>query len=588
MVESPRSLVFSRKHHLPETRNAFHMVIPMGKDFRFASDSSRLLVGRFIFALAIPHTFTISFFKSVSYEAVNKRVTYFKLLSMSTHEPSLSEQQQIRLEKLDQLRESGINPFPTKYKVTHLSSQILADESLITEDQESAPRVSVAGRVMTRRIMGKASFFTVQDSEGVIQVYLRRDDVGTDLYNTVFKKLTDIGDFVGIKGFIFKTRTGETTIHAEEFTFLGKTVRPLPTPKEVENEAGEIVRYDAFSDKELRYRQRYVDLVVNPHVRDAFIKRTKMVQTMREFMNERGYLEVETPILQPIYGGATARPFKTHHNALDMPLYLRIANELYLKRLIVGGFDGVYEFSKDFRNEGLSRFHNPEFTQVELYVAYKDYNWMMDFMEEMIEQVAITLHGSTVVKVGEHEIDFKRPWPRIPMFEAIEKETGHNLYGKSENEIANIAKSLGIHIEKGMGKGKLIDEIFGEFVESKLIQPVFITDYPIEMSPLAKKHSSKEGLVERFEAICNGKEIANAFSELNDPVDQRRRFEDQARLRSEGDDEAMAIDEDFLKAIEYGMPPTAGIGIGIDRLAMIMTNSESIRDVLFFPLMRPE
>ncbi|TVR15549.1 MAG: lysine--tRNA ligase [Balneolaceae bacterium] len=507
---------------------------------------------------------------------------------MSNPEPSLSEQQQIRLEKLDQLRESGINPFPTNYNVTHLSSEILADESLITEDHENAVRVSVAGRVMTRRIMGKASFFTVQDSEGLIQVYIRRDDVGTDLYNTVFKKLTDIGDFVGIKGFIFKTRTGETTIHAEEFTFLGKTVRPLPTPKEVENEAGEIVRYDAFSDKELRYRQRYVDLVVNPYVRDAFIKRTKMVQTMREFMNERGYLEVETPILQPIYGGATARPFKTHHNALDMPLYLRIANELYLKRLIVGGFDGVYEFSKDFRNEGLSRFHNPEFTQVELYVAYRDYNWMMDFMEEMIEQVAITLHGSTVVKVGEHEIDFKRPWPRIPMFEAIEKETGHNLYGKSEEQIIEIAESLGIHIEKGMGKGKLIDEIFGEFVESKLIQPVFITDYPIEMSPLAKKHSNKEGLVERFEAICNGKEIANAFSELNDPVDQRRRFEDQARLRSEGDDEAMTIDEDFLRAIEYGMPPTAGIGIGIDRLAMIMTNSESIRDVLFFPLMRPE
>ncbi|MCC5941703.1 MAG: lysine--tRNA ligase [Balneolaceae bacterium] len=507
---------------------------------------------------------------------------------MSNPEPSLSEQQQIRLEKLDQLRELGVNPFPTKFDVTHLSAEIHSDESLQTESQEDAPRVSIAGRVMTRRIMGKASFFTVQDSDGIIQVYIRRDDIGTDEYNTVFKKLVDIGDYVGIKGFVFKTRTGETTIHAEEFTFLGKTVRPLPTPKEVENEAGEVVRYDAFSDKELRYRQRYVDLVVNPDVRDAFIKRTKMVQTMRDFMNERGYLEVETPILQPIYGGATARPFKTHHNALDMPLYLRIANELYLKRLIVGGFDGVYEFSKDFRNEGLSRFHNPEFTQVELYVAYKDYNWMMDFMEQMIEQVAITLHGSTVVQVGEHEIDFKRPWPKIPMYEAIEKETGHNLYGKSDQEIEKIAESLGIHIEDGMGKGKIIDEIFGEFVESKLIQPVFITDYPIEMSPLAKKHSTREGLVERFEAICNGKEIANAFSELNDPVDQRRRFEDQARLRSEGDDEAMTIDEDFLRAIEYGMPPTAGIGIGIDRLAMIMTNSDSIRDVLFFPLMRPE
>lgn len=507
---------------------------------------------------------------------------------MSNPESSLSEQQQIRLEKLEELREQGINPFPTKFDVSHYSKQILSDDNLISETQESGSRVSIAGRVMTRRIMGKASFFTIQDSEGIIQVYIRRDDVGVEEYNTIFKKLVDIGDFVGIKGFVFKTRTGEITIHAEEFTFLGKTVRPLPTPKEVENEAGEIVKYDAFSDKELRYRQRYVDLVVNPDVRDTFIKRTKMVQTMRNFMNERGYLEVETPILQPIYGGAAARPFTTHHNALDMPLYLRIANELYLKRLIVGGFDGVYEFSKDFRNEGLSRFHNPEFTQVELYVAYKDYNWMMDFMEKMIEQVAISLHGSTRVNVGVHEIDFKRPWPKIPMYDAIEKETGHNLYGKTDEEIESIARSLDIHIEEGMGKGKIIDEIFGEFVEPKLIQPTFITDYPIEMSPLAKKHGTKEGLVERFEAICNGKEIANAFSELNDPVDQRKRFEDQARLRSDGDDEAMTIDEDFLRAIEYGMPPTAGIGIGIDRLAMIMTNSESIRDVLFFPLMRPE
>lgn len=507
---------------------------------------------------------------------------------MSNTEPSQSEQQQIRLEKLEQLRELGINPFPNKFDISHHSEDILSDESLITGSPENSRRVSIAGRVMTRRIMGKASFFTLQDAQGTIQVYIRRDDVGIEEYNTVFKKLVDIGDFVGIKGFVFKTRTGEITVHAEEFTFLGKTVRPLPTPKEVENEDGEIVTYDAFSDKELRYRHRYVDLVVNPGVRDVFIKRTKMVQSMRNFMNERGYLEVETPILQPVYGGAAARPFVTHHNALDMKLYLRIANELYLKRLIVGGFDGVYEFSKDFRNEGLSRFHNPEFTQVELYVAYKDYNWMMDFMEQMIEQVAINLHGSTKVKVGEHEIDFKRPWPKIPMFEAIEKETGYNLSGKSEKEIQDIAGKLGIHIEKGMGKGKIIDEIFGEFVEPKIIQPAFIIDYPIEMSPLAKKHSTREGLVERFETICNGKEIANAFSELNDPVDQRRRFEEQARLRSEGDDEAMTVDEDFLRAIEYGMPPTAGIGIGIDRLAMIMTNSGSIRDVLFFPLMRPE
>jgi lysyl-tRNA synthetase class 2 len=509
---------------------------------------------------------------------------------MSNTETSLNEQHQIRLEKLDQIRELGFNPFPNKYDTTHYSEDILSDESMISDsdDHENAQRVAVAGRVMTRRIMGKASFFNLQDSKGTIQVYIRRDDVGVTEYNKVFKKLVDIGDYVGIKGFIFITGTGETTIHAEEFTFLGKTVRPLPTPKEVENEEGETVTYDAFSDKELRYRQRYVDLVVNPEVREVFKKRTRMVQTMRNFMNERGYMEVETPILQPIYGGASARPFKTHHNALDMDLFLRIANELYLKRLIVGGFDGVYEFSKDFRNEGLSRFHNPEFTQVELYVAYKDYNWMMNFMEKMIEHVAITLHGSTKVKVGEQEIDFKAPWPRIPMYEAIEKETGHDLSGNTEDEIRNIAKELHIELEDGMGKGKLIDEIFGEYVEPKLIQPTFITDYPIEMSPLAKKHPEKEGLVERFEAICNGKEIANAFSELNDPVDQRNRFEEQARLRSEGDDEAMSVDEDFLRAVEYGMPPTAGIGIGIDRLSMIMTNSDSIRDVLFFPLMKPE
>lgn len=515
---------------------------------------------------------------------------------MSNTESSLSEQHEIRLEKLDELREMGINPFPFEYEVTHHSTDILnniaefitetPDES--EEETDELPRVSVAGRVMTQRVMGKASFFTLQDSKGTIQIYIRRDDVGVDEYNKVFKRLVDIGDFVGIKGFVFKTRTGETTIHAEEFHFLGKTVRPLPTPKEVKDEQGETVTYDAFSDKELRYRQRYVDLVVNPDVRKVFQQRTNMVQTMRNFMNKRGYLEVETPILQPIYGGASARPFVTHHNALDMDLYLRIANELYLKRLIVGGFDGVYEFSKDFRNEGLSRFHNPEFTQVELYVAYKDYNWMMDFMEEMIEKVALELHGTTKVKVGKEEIDFKRPWPRIPMYEAIANETGFDLSDQSEEDIRKIAKELKIGIEDGMGKGKLIDEIFGDYVEPKLVQPTFITDYPIEMSPLAKKHRSKEGLVERFEAICNGKEIANAFSELNDPVDQRERFEEQARLRSEGDDEAMTVDEDFLRAIEYGMPPTAGIGIGIDRLAMIMTDSDSIRDVLFFPLMRPE
>lgn len=509
---------------------------------------------------------------------------------MSNTESSLSEQHEIRREKLQKLQEMGLDPYPYSFEVTHSSKQILDDPEIIKKDDqdaEQAPQVSVAGRIMTRRIMGKSTFFNLQDADGTIQVYIRRDDVGTENYNTVFKKLTDIGDIVGIKGHVFVTGTGETTIFAKEFHFLSKTLRPIPVPKEVE-EDGETKVYDAFSDKELRYRQRYLDLIVNPEVREVFEQRTQMVQAMRDFMNEKGYLEVETPILQPIYGGASAKPFVTHHNALDMKLYLRIANELYLKRLIVGGYEGVYEFSKDFRNEGLSRFHNPEFTQVELYVAYKDYNWMIDFVEQLVEQVAQALHGSTKVTVGENEIDFKRPWPRIPMFEAIEQETGKNLYGKSLEELEAVADELDIELEDGAGKGKIIDEIFGEHVEPKLIQPTFITDYPIEMSPLAKKHRSKEGLVERFECICNGKEIANAFSELNDPVDQRQRFEEQARLRADGDEEAMTIDEDFLRALEYGMPPTAGLGIGIDRLAMIMTNSDSIRDVLFFPQMKPE
>lgn len=510
---------------------------------------------------------------------------------MSNQEPTLSEQQEIRREKLQQLRKSGIKPYPYKFDVSHRAVEILENEDQLIAsdgDNENATRISVAGRVMARRIMGKASFFNLQDSSGSIQIYIRRDDVGVENYNTIFKKLVDIGDIVGIKGFVFKTRTGETTIHAEEFTLLSKTIRPIPIPKEAETDTGEKITYDAFSDKEQRYRQRYVDLIVNPQVRDIFRKRTKMVQSIRNYLNNKGYLEVETPILQPIYGGASAKPFVTHHNALDMDLYLRIANELYLKRLIVGGFDGVYEFSKDFRNEGLSRFHNPEFTQVELYVAYKDYNWMMEFTEMLIEQVAFDLYGSTKVTAGKHVIDFKTPWKRIPMFEAIEQETGKDLYQKSEEEIRRIAKELHVEVEPDAGKGKLIDEIFGDFVEPKLIQPVFITDYPIEMSPLAKKHRDKEGLVERFEAICNGKEIANAFSELNDPIDQRERFEEQARLRAKGDEEAMAVDEDFLRALEYGMPPTAGLGIGIDRLAMIMTNSDSIRDVLFFPQMKPE
>ena len=508
---------------------------------------------------------------------------------MSNQELTHSEQEQIRREKRAQLINMGVNPYPPEFNQTHNSTEVISDESLISEegDQNKAV-VSVAGRVMARRIMGKAAFFHIQDSQGTLQVYIRRDDVGVEEYNTVFKKLVDIGDIVGVTGFVFKTRTGETTVHAEQFQLLTKTLRPLPTPKEVENEQGEKVTYDAFSDKELRYRQRYVDLIVNPEVKKTFILRTKMVQSMRNFMNERGYLEVETPILQPIYGGASARPFVTHHNTLDMDLYLRIANELYLKRLIVGGFDGVYEFSKDFRNEGLSRFHNPEFTQVELYVAYKDYEWMMDFTEKMIESVAKELHGSPKVSVGEHVIDFSSSWPRIPMFEAIEQYSGYQLYGIDLGELKNIAKELHIEMDESFGVAKIIDEIFGTYVEPKLIQPTFIIDYPVEMSPLTKKHRSKEGLVERFECICNGKEIANAYTELNDPVDQRERLEAQASQRAGGDHEAMAIDEDFLRALEYGMPPTAGIGIGIDRLSMIMTNSESIRDVLFFPQMKPE
>ncbi|MEX1062349.1 MAG: lysine--tRNA ligase [Balneolaceae bacterium] len=510
---------------------------------------------------------------------------------MSNQEPTPSEQHAIRQDKLTALREAGINPYPYEFNVTHRSKEILDNETAFISsdgDSENVTRISLAGRIMTRRIMGKASFFNLQDSEGIIQVYIRRDDVGTEEYNTLFKKMVDIGDIVGISGFVFITRTGETTIHAENFQLLGKALRPIPIPKEVENDEGEKILYDTFADKEQRFRQRYVDLIVNPDVRNVFRQRSSMVQSMRNFLNGHGYLEVETPVLQPVYGGAAAKPFVTHHNALDMQLYLRIANELYLKRLIVGGFDGVYEFSKDFRNEGLSRFHNPEFTQVELYVAYKDYNWMMTFTEQMVEKAAADLHGSLRIRAGDQMIDFKTPWPRLPLFEAIEKETGYDLYKKSEDEIREIAGRLNISADESFGKGKLIDEIFGTFVEPKLIQPTFITDYPVEMSPLAKKHRSKDGLVERFEVICNGKEIANAFSELNDPLDQRERFEEQARLRAEGDEEAMAVDEDFLRALEYGMPPTAGLGIGIDRLAMIMTGSESIRDVLFFPQMRPE
>lgn len=496
----------------------------------------------------------------------------------------------MRRKEREELIAAGINPYPSET----FEVNVTADEinEFYEKRKTDYKNVSLAGRMMSRRIMGSASFAELQDSTGRIQIYVRRDDIcpGDDksLYNDVFKKKLGIGDIIGIRGYVFTTQTGEISVHVTELKLLTKALKPLPIVKETEDEAGNKTLHDAFTDPEQRYRQRYVDLVVNPHVKDIFVKRTKLVNSIREYLNKKSYLEVETPILQPLYGGAAARPFKTHHNTLDMTLYLRIANELYLKRLIVGGFDGVYEFSKDFRNEGMSRFHNPEFTQVELYVAYKDYNWMMDTVEEMIEKVALDLHGTTQVKVGENTIDFQRPWKRYTMFEAIEHFTGIDISQMDEAELRATAKKLEVPVDDSMGKGKLIDEIFGEHCEPRLIQPTFITDYPVEMSPLAKRHRSKEGLVERFEAICNGKEICNAFSELNDPIDQRRRFEEQLELGKRGDDEAMVLDEDFLRALEYGMPPTAGLGIGIDRLSMIMTNSPSIQEVLFFPQMRPE
>jgi lysyl-tRNA synthetase class 2 len=497
----------------------------------------------------------------------------------------LSEQEIIRRNSLQELLKMGINPYPAaKYEVNAYSADILKNYS---PEKDNYKEVCVAGRITTRRIMGSASFAEIMDSQGKIQVYLNRDvlcpEEDKTIYNTVFKKLLDIGDIIGVKGEVFITQMGETSIKAKEFTILSKCIRPLPVVKEKDG-----VVYDAFTDPEQRYRQRYIDLIVNPQVKDAFIKRTKLTNSMREFLNNKGYLEVETPILQPIHGGAAARPFKTHHNTLDQTLYLRIANELYLKKLIVGGFDGVYEFAKDFRNEGMDRFHNPEFTQMELYVAYKDYFWMMDTVEEMVEKIALDINGTTEVKVGDNIINFKRPWKRFTMFEAIQHFTGIDISKMDEKELADTAKKLGVPIDETMGKGKIIDEIFGEKCEANLIQPTFITDYPVEMSPLAKKHRSVNGLVERFEAICNGKEICNAYSELNDPIDQRARFEEQLELALRGDEEAMALDEDFLRAIEVGMPPTSGLGIGIDRLTMIMTNSASIQDVLFFPQMRPE
>ncbi|MCC7332569.1 MAG: lysine--tRNA ligase [Flavobacteriales bacterium] len=494
----------------------------------------------------------------------------------------LSEQEIVRRESLAKLRALGINPYPANlFPVTALTNEVF-------QNFEEGKEVVMAGRMMSQRIMGKASFAELKDAGGRIQVYINRDEIclGDDktLYNEVFKKLLDIGDFIGVKGTLFTTQVGEKSIKAKELTVLSKSLRPLPIVKI--DDSGKI--HDAFADPEQRYRQRYVDLVVNDNVKKVFLTRSKVISTMREFFNSKGYLEVETPILQPIPGGAAARPFITHHNALDIPLYLRIANELYLKRLIVGGFDGVYEFAKDFRNEGMDRTHNPEFTVMEIYVAYKDYNWMMDFTEEMIERVAIAIHGKPECRVGENTISFARPFKRISMTDAIKEHTGFDISGKTESELFEWCKNNEIEVEESMGKGKLIDEIFGEKCEKKYIQPTFITDYPKEMSPLCKEHRTNPELTERFELMINGKEIANAYSELNDPIDQRERFEEQLRLSEKGDDEAMFIDQDFLRALEYGMPPTSGMGIGIDRLVMLMTNQSSIQEVLFFPQMKPE
>ena len=496
----------------------------------------------------------------------------------------LSEQEIVRRNSLDELRKMGIEPYPTaEYVVTGHTDEIKETFS----DDAPARQVSIAGRIMSRRIMGKASFMELQDSKGRIQVYISRDDLcpgdDKDLYNVVFKKLLDIGDFVGVEGFVFRTQMGEITVHAQRLTVLSKSIRPLPIVKMKDG-----VKYDAFDDPELRYRRRYVDLIVNDHVKDIFIKRTKVYNSMREYFNSKGYLEVETPILQSIPGGAAARPFITHHNALDIPLYLRIADELYLKRLIVGGFEGVYEFGKNFRNEGMDRTHNPEFTCMEIYVSYKDYNWMMEFTEKMLEKVCMDVNGTYEVQVGDNLINFKAPYKRVTMLDSIKEFTGYDLTGKNEDEIRAICKELKMEVDETMGKGKLIDEIFGEFCEGHYIQPTFITDYPVEMSPLTKRHRHNPDLTERFELMVNGKELCNAYSELNDPIDQAERFKEQLRLSEKGDDEAMFIDQDFVRALEYGMPPTSGMGIGMDRLVMLMTGQSTIQEVLLFPQMRPE
>jgi len=497
----------------------------------------------------------------------------------------LNEQERNRRDSLKAMQELGINPYPAEEFEINITSRQIREQ--FDPELKNLQDVKIAGRIMTRRIMGAAAFIEIQDEKGKIQIYLKRDEIcpGEDktLYNTVFKKLLDIGDIVGIKGFVFITQTGELSIHAKELRVLSKSLRVLPIVKEKEDQV-----YDAFSDPELRYRMRYVDLIVNPSVRDTFIKRSKIINTMRNFFNEHDYLEVETPILQPIPGGAAARPFITHHNALDVPLYLRIANELYLKRLIVGGFTGVYEFSKDFRNEGMDRTHNPEFTVLEIYVAYKDYFWMMEFVEQMVEKVALALHNKTKLTLGDKEIEFKAPYRRLPMLDAIKEYSKVDVAGMNEDELRVVCTKLNVPVTKNMGVGKLIDAIFGEYCEHHLIQPTFITDYPVETSPLTKRHRSNPSLTERFELFVNGKELANAYSELNDPIDQLERFQDQLKLKDKGDDEAMFIDMDFVRALEYGMPPTSGMGIGIDRLTMFMTNSTSIQDVLFFPQMRPE